>query len=87
MCLRDNHEDAWLKVVDVGSARLRAAPSNGCFATVCSYTGDDPTGLWAGPGVTAIDAEGGRGGFLTTVELILHDGLRIPLKPARRVGP
>ena len=42
VCLRGNHEDAWLKVVDEGWPGFVLPPSNGCVATMCSYTGDDP---------------------------------------------
>lgn len=34
-----------------------------------SYTPDDPSDLWAGPCVTAIDTSCGSGGFLTAIEL------------------
>ena len=41
-----------------------------------SYTPKDPTDLWAGPAVTAIDTGAGKGGFLTCLELpamIVHE--------------
>ena len=34
-----------------------------------SHTVDDPTDLWAGPAVVALDTGAGNGGFLTAVEL------------------
>lgn len=43
VCLRGNHEDAWLKVIDEGWAGFVLPPGNGCAATMCSYTGDDPS--------------------------------------------
>jgi len=43
-------------------------------AELSTWTPEDPTDLWAGPGVTALDTGCGGGGFLTALEL-----------PARRV--
>ena len=34
VCLRGNHEDAWLKVVDKGFDEFVFPPSNGCLATM-----------------------------------------------------
>lgn len=34
-----------------------------------NFTPEDPTDLWAGPAVTAIDTGCGKGGFLTAIEL------------------
>ncbi len=34
-----------------------------------THTVDDPTDMWAGPCVTALDTGCGRGGFLTALEL------------------
>jgi hypothetical protein len=39
VCLRGNHEDAWLKVVDEGWPGFVMPPGNGCLATMRSYTG------------------------------------------------
>jgi serine/threonine protein phosphatase 1 len=37
--LRGNHEDAWLRVLDEGFARFVLPVSNGCLATLRSFTG------------------------------------------------
>ncbi|MFT3923813.1 MAG: metallophosphoesterase family protein [Myxococcales bacterium] len=39
VCLRGNHEDAWLKVIDKGFDEFVFPPSNGCLATMRSFTG------------------------------------------------
>lgn len=39
VCLRGNHEDAWLRVIDQGWPEFVMPPSNGCLATMRSYTG------------------------------------------------
>ena len=39
VCLRGNHEDAWLRVIDEGWPGFLLPPSNGCLATLRSYTG------------------------------------------------
>jgi len=41
VCLRGNHEDAWLKVIDEGWPGFVMPPGNGCLATMRSYTGAD----------------------------------------------
>jgi serine/threonine protein phosphatase 1 len=42
VCLRGNHEDAWLRVVDHGWDEFVLPPSNGCLATLRSFTGEAP---------------------------------------------
>ncbi len=37
VCLRGNHEDAWLRVIDEGWAGFVLPPGNGCLATLNSY--------------------------------------------------
>jgi serine/threonine protein phosphatase 1 len=39
VCLRGNHEDAWLRVLREGWDEFLMPPANGCLATVRSYTG------------------------------------------------
>lgn len=39
VCLRGNHEDAWLRVIDRGWPEFVFPPSNGCLATMRSFTG------------------------------------------------
>jgi len=39
VCLRGNHEDAWLKVIDEGWDGFLLPPQNGCLASMRSYTG------------------------------------------------
>jgi serine/threonine protein phosphatase 1 len=39
VCLRGNHEDAWLRVVDHGWPEFLSPPGNGCLATLASYVG------------------------------------------------
>ncbi len=39
VCLRGNHEDAWLRVLDRGWDEFVFPPSNGCLATMRSFTG------------------------------------------------
>jgi serine/threonine protein phosphatase 1 len=39
VCLRGNHEDAWLRVIREGWDEFVLAPSNGCLATFRSFTG------------------------------------------------
>jgi len=39
VCLRGNHEDAWLRVLDRRWDEFVFPPSNGCLATMRSYTG------------------------------------------------
>lgn len=52
------------KRVVVGHTATRTLPQE-----LSSYTPEDPTDLFAGECVLAIDTEAGRGGFLTCVEL------------------
>lgn len=42
VCLRGNHEDAWLRVIDRGWDEFVFPPNNGCLATMRSYTGGKP---------------------------------------------
>jgi serine/threonine protein phosphatase 1 len=39
IALRGNHEDAWLRVVDVGWPEFVTPPGNGCLAAMRSFTG------------------------------------------------
>ncbi|MBI2389911.1 MAG: serine/threonine protein phosphatase [Deltaproteobacteria bacterium] len=39
VCLRGNHEDAWVRVLDRRWDEFVFPPSNGCLATMRSYTG------------------------------------------------
>lgn len=39
VCLRGNHEDAWLRVIDRGWPEFLLPAPNGCLATLRSYTG------------------------------------------------
>lgn len=39
VCLRGNHEDAWIRVVEHGWDEFVAPPGNGCLAAMRSYTG------------------------------------------------
>ena len=39
VCLRGNHEDAWLRVMDGGWPGFLLPPGNGCIATLNSYRG------------------------------------------------
>lgn len=43
VCLRGNHEDAWMRVVTQGWPEFVFPPGNGCLACLRSYTGG-PTG-------------------------------------------
>ncbi|HTJ80236.1 MAG TPA: metallophosphoesterase family protein [Polyangiaceae bacterium] len=52
------------KLVVVGHTSTELLP-----VELSSYTPADPTDLWAGPSVVAIDTRCGKGGFLTAVEL------------------
>ncbi len=40
VCLRGNHEDAWLRVCKFGWDEFVMPPGNGCLATLRSYTGE-----------------------------------------------
>lgn len=42
VCLRGNHEDAWLRVIDHGWDEFVIPPANGCLATVRSFLRDEP---------------------------------------------
>ncbi len=42
VCLRGNHEDAWLRVIDHGWDEFVMPRGNGCRATVESYLREDP---------------------------------------------
>jgi len=42
VCLRGNHEDAWLHVVREGWDEFALVPGNGCLATSRSFTGGRP---------------------------------------------
>jgi serine/threonine protein phosphatase 1 len=42
VALRGNHEDAWLRVVDVGWPEFVTPPGNGCLAAMRSFTGGPP---------------------------------------------
>jgi serine/threonine protein phosphatase 1 len=39
VCLRGNHEDAWLRVIDTGWDEFVFPPGNGCLATLRSFKG------------------------------------------------
>lgn len=39
VCLRGNHEDAWLRVIDRGWDAFVMPPTNGCLACLRSFTG------------------------------------------------
>jgi len=41
VCLRGNHEDAWLRVVDSGWPEFVFPPGNGCRNTLRSYVGQE----------------------------------------------
>ena len=42
VCLRGNHEDAWLRVVHEGWDEFVMPPANGCLATARSFAGGRP---------------------------------------------
>jgi serine/threonine protein phosphatase 1 len=42
VCLRGNHEDAWLRVCKEGWDQFVLTPGNGCLATARSFTGGKP---------------------------------------------
>lgn len=42
VCLRGNHEDAWLRVIDHGWDEFVFPPRNGCLATLRSFLGRPP---------------------------------------------
>jgi serine/threonine protein phosphatase 1 len=43
VCLRGNHEDAWLRVIDRGWPEFTLPVSNGCLATLRSFMGKPPS--------------------------------------------
>ncbi len=45
VCLRGNHEDAWLRVLDLGWDEFVFPPNNGCLATLRSFMGREPPSL------------------------------------------
>jgi serine/threonine protein phosphatase 1 len=44
VCLRGNHEDAWLEVVDQGWPEFIVPRSNGCLEALRSFRGEPPPG-------------------------------------------
>jgi serine/threonine protein phosphatase 1 len=42
VCLRGNHEDAWLRVIARGWPEFVMPAGNGCLAALCSYEGRPP---------------------------------------------
>lgn len=44
VCLRGNHEDAWLRVIDHGWPEFVMPAGNGCLATMRSFRGKPPPG-------------------------------------------
>jgi serine/threonine protein phosphatase 1 len=66
---RDFFENYHGKLVVFGHTTTRTMPQE-----LSTYTPDDPTDMWAGPGCVGLDTACGKGGFLTALEL-----------PARRV--
>lgn len=42
VCLRGNHEDSWLRVIDTGWDEFVFPPRNGCLATMRSFVGGAP---------------------------------------------
>ena len=59
VALRGNHEDAWLRVVDVGWPEFVSPPPNGCLAAMRSFTGG------AVPDAAAEPTADERAGLLT----------------------
>lgn len=49
VCLRGNHEDAWLKVIDEGWPGFVLPPLNGCLAAYRSFTGGPVPAAEDGP--------------------------------------
>ncbi len=49
VCLRGNHEDAWLRVVDDGWDGFVLPPGNGCLACLRSFTGGPTPALGEQP--------------------------------------
>ncbi|MEJ7729378.1 MAG: metallophosphoesterase family protein [Polyangiaceae bacterium] len=44
VCLRGNHEDAWLRIIDQGWTEFILPRNNGCLETLRSYQGRPPPG-------------------------------------------
>ena len=61
---RDFFEHYRGKLVVFGHTTTRILPNE-----LSSYTPEDPTDLWAGPGCVGLDTACGKGGFLTAFEL------------------
>ncbi len=61
---RDFFENYRGKLVVFGHTTTRTMPQE-----LSSYTPDDPTDMWAGPGCVGLDTACGKGGFLTALEL------------------
>jgi serine/threonine protein phosphatase 1 len=60
VCLRGNHEDAWLRVIDKGWPGFVLPPGNGCVECLRSFTGDapiDPSPEYESPDASAAEAE------------------------------
>jgi serine/threonine protein phosphatase 1 len=47
VCLRGNHEDAWLRIVDQGWPEYLLPTSNGCLSCLRSFVGADPDAVAA----------------------------------------
>lgn len=61
---RDFFENYRGKLVVFGHTTTRTMPQE-----LSSYTPDDPSDMWAGPGCVGLDTACGKGGFLTALEL------------------
>jgi serine/threonine protein phosphatase 1 len=61
---RDFFENYRGKLVVFGHTTTRTMPQE-----LSTYTPDDPTDMWAGPGCVGLDTACGKGGFLTALEL------------------
>jgi serine/threonine protein phosphatase 1 len=61
---RDFFENYRGKLVVFGHTTTRTLPNE-----LSSWTPDDPTDMWAGPGCVGLDTACGKGGFLTALEL------------------
>jgi serine/threonine protein phosphatase 1 len=69
VCLRGNHEDAWLRVIDQGWDEFVLPASNGCLATLRSFTGQPPPE--PGEFVAAHEAEALFGGKFFPEDVVL----------------
>jgi len=49
VCLRGNHEDAWLRVIDEGWPSFVLPPGNGCIAAFNAYRGAEAGAQLGGP--------------------------------------